>query len=194
MNKQLTKKTIGIAASAALMAATLSATAVAGPGKANKGPKPSISVSNVCNVTYDAMTGAPLLEVVTRITDTGDLTAQISEDGIVFTPILGIGNNKGGGKKPDEGKWSVADMSRSGDEIPSGNIEGTVKFTSLFSMCDDPRTKDANTVNALVTVKVDGGHKEDGWTSYCDDVDTDGDGYPDEFSNTDIGHLGLCAE
>ena len=192
MNKQLTKKTIGIAASAALMAAALSATAVAGPGNANKGPKPSISVSNVCNVVYDDMTGAPLLEVVTRITDTGDLTPNIAEDGIAFTTVLGIGNNQGGGKKPDEGKWSVATMARSGDEIPSGEIDGGVMFTSLFSMCDDAGTKDANTVNALVEVDVDGGHKT--FSSYCGDVDTDGDGYPDEFSNTDIGHLGLCAE
>jgi hypothetical protein len=201
MNKQLTKKTIGIAASAALMASALSATAFAGPPK---GPKPSIAVVNVCDVVYDDTTGAPLLKVDTTITDTKyptGLTPQLIADdpatgakGIEFTSVLGIGSNAGGGKKPSEPKWYVAEMGRTGDSIPTGDIEESVTFTSYFSLCDDPRTKEANAANSLVTVKIVGGHKEEGWTSYCSDVDTDGDGTPDVFSNTKIGHLGLCAD
>lgn len=58
MNKQLTKKTIGIAASAALMASVaLSGSALAGPpaDKGNKqGPQASASVSTWCEISNEA--------------------------------------------------------------------------------------------------------------------------------------------
>ena len=152
-------------------------------------------MEQVCNVVYDEMAAEYVLKVETTISDSnfGDLDSLTPFiDEITFTPVLGIGGNKGGGKKPGEGKWSVADMARSGDDLPSGDVEDSVTFNSTFAICDDPRTSMANTVNALVTVKIAGGHKEDGWTSYCGDIDTDGDGYPDVFSQTDIGHLPVC--
>lgn len=58
MNKQLTKKIIGIAASAALMASlAISGTALAGPGGDNsnkQGPQASAAVSTWCEITNEA--------------------------------------------------------------------------------------------------------------------------------------------
>ena len=57
MNKQLTKKTIGIAASAALMASlAVSSSAIAGPGNGPKtqGPQASAGVSTWCEITDEA--------------------------------------------------------------------------------------------------------------------------------------------
>jgi hypothetical protein len=79
MNKQLTKKTIGIAASAALMASVvLSGSALAGPGKKGgnkKGPQVSASVSTWCEIT-DEVNGVMRVNIRTEDKSTGDAADQ----------------------------------------------------------------------------------------------------------------------
>jgi spermidine/putrescine-binding protein len=78
MNKQLTKKTIGIAASAALMASVaLSGSALAAPpaDKSNKqGPQASASVSTWCEISNEAA-GDMTVHIVTENKSSGDAYA-----------------------------------------------------------------------------------------------------------------------
>ncbi len=179
MNKQLTKKTIGIAASAALMAAALSATAVAGPGNDNKGPKASIKVAAWCEVESRNLIDATLI-VNTLVTDAGgDVSAEITDSSI--TPVQGVGNNRGGDKFIPLTDATVAGPSRIGD------VE-----TVEIDLCAAGMSSAANAANAMVSVEIVGGHKI--FTAMCSDHDLDGDGYLDVFSNTKIGGWGLCPQ
>lgn len=177
MNKQLTKKTIGIAASAALMAAALSATAVAGPGNDNKGPKASIKVAAWCAVEPRALTDATLI-VNTLVTDAGgEVSAEITDSSI--TPVEGVGNNRGRDKFNPLEEATVAGPSLIGD------VE-----TVEIDLCAAGMSSAANAANAMVSVEIVGGHKI--FTAMCGEHDLDGDGYLDVFSDVKIGGLGLC--
>lgn len=190
MNKQLTKKTIGIAASAALMAAALSATAVAGPDNPKKGPKASIDVAAWCDVTVDAY-GTAWLEVNTLVLDKGDdVNAMLIVADNSIMPVQGVGDNRKGGP----GKFSDLPAGEV-EMVPSiiGEIQGDqpIDFeTTHINLCDAGLDPAANTTNALVTVEIVGGHKT--FTSMCGDYDFDGDGYLDVTSDTEIGHLEKC--
>jgi hypothetical protein len=191
MNKQLTKKTIGIAASAALMAAALSATAVA--DNPNKGPKASIKVAAWCDYDVDAYRNL-WLNVHTLVTDSGGpVSAELKSPDVndpmpqSIQPMQGRGNNKGGEKFTDIG-----------DPIPGvpsmiGEIQGDqpVDFeTTRINLCEAGLNPDANAANALVTVRIVGGHKD--FTAMCGDHDFNGDGYLDRTSDVKIGHLDKC--
>jgi hypothetical protein len=178
MNKQLTKKTIGIAASAALMAAALSTTAVAGP-PANKGPKASITVAAWCDVEPRNLTDATLV-VNTLVTDAGgEVSAEITDSSI--TPVQGVGNNKRGDKF----------MPLEGATIAGPSLIGDVETVEI-DLCAAGMSSAANAANAMVSVEIVGGHKI--FTAMCSDHDLDGDGYPDVFSNVKIGGWGLCPQ
>ena len=186
MNKLRKNKWMGIAAPVSLvLALVLSSNVFAGPGK---GPRASIKVLSVCKLVY--VDDAPILEVKTTVTDKNNGTTVIPNiDANSVTAILGIGNSNGGGKKPDQPKWSVAVIERDGDLLPMGDVKLSVTYTSTFALCDDDRTNTANAANALTEVDIVGGHKEDGWVSYCSD-----DPLTDEIEGgVPIGHLGLCA-
>ena len=180
MNKQLTKKTIGIAASAALMAAALSATAVAGPGTANKGPKASIKVVAWCDVDASDPMNA-ILNVHTLITDKGgEVSAELTDTST--TPVEGVGNNRGRDKF---------------QPLVAGKVDG---FPSLIgveesigiNLCEAGMSPAANAANAMISVDIVGGHKT--FTAMCGDHDLDGDGYLDVFSDVKIGHLDKCPQ
>ncbi len=190
MNKQLTKKTIGIAASAALMTAALSATAVAGPDNPNKGPKASIKVAAWCDVDgADPMNA--ILNVHTLVTDSGGpVTAVLVVEDNSIVPAQGIGNNRRGDKfrpLPDGTAANVPSM--------IGDIQGDQPIdyeTTSINLCAAGMSSAANAANALVTVEIVGGHKT--FTAMCGNHDFDGDGFSDVVSDVKIGNLGLCPQ
>ncbi len=190
MNKQLTKKTIGIAASAALMTAiaasaalmtaALSATAVAGPDNPNKGPKASIKVAAWCDVDSSDPANA-MLNVHTLVTDSGGpVSAMLIVEENSIVPVQGVGDNRGRDKFSPLPDGTVPG-------VPS--VIGAVESTSI-NLCAAGLSSAANAANALVTVEIVGGHKT--FTAMCGNHDLDGDGYLDVFSDVKIGHLGLC--
>ena len=188
MNKQLTKKTIGIAASAALMAAALSATAVAGPGNDNKGPKASIKVAAWCDVEVTSE-GDALLNVHTLVTDSGGpVEAVLLVDMNSIQAYQGVGSNRKGDK--------FSPLSVIVEENDLGKLEnvpsaiGVIENHEPINLCAAGMDPAANAANALVTVEIAGGHKT--FTAMCGNHDLDGDGYLDVFSDVKIGHLDKC--
>jgi hypothetical protein len=174
MNKQLTKKAIGIAASAALTAAALSSTAVADRGNSNKGPKASIDVSVWCDVAPANLTDATLI-VNTLVTDSGgEVNAKITDSSI--TLVEGVGNNRGNNK-----------FSAFGGAVDGPSEIGDVKTVPL-DLCAAGMDSAANAVNAMVSVSIVGGHKT--FTSMCGDNPLTEDVV--ESGGVEIGHLGLC--
>ena len=172
MNKQLTKKTIGIAASAALMASlAASGSALAAPGNGNgpnkQGPQGSIGVMNTCEVD-DSNIYDVLLIVTTTITDksSGDGVATIIQDGFTVQAM-----QKFGGRY----LFEVGDAQMSTPTLPE---DGSVEFQSTIHLCQDGVEFEgldplAKAANAETTVMIDDGHKVEGWISRCiDDPDT----------------------
>jgi hypothetical protein len=167
MNKQLTKKTIGIAASAALMAAALSATAVAGPDNPNKGPKASIKVAAWCDVdvNYD---GDAFLNVHTLVRDSGGpVQAVLLVDKNSIQAYEGVGNNRKGEK--------FSPLSAIVDGIDLGKLEnvpsviGDIQHHEPINLCEAGMDPAANSANALVTVEIVNGHKI--FTAMCGNHD-----------------------
>lgn len=174
MNKQLTKRTIGMAASAALMMAALSATAVADPGNPYKGPKASIDVSVWCDIVPGNLTDATLV-VNTLVTDSGgEVSAKITDSSI--TLYEGVGDNRG------KNKFSVF-----GDALDGPNDIGEVQSVPV-DLCAAGLSSTANAANAMVTVDILGGHKT--FTAMCGDNPLTEDVVED--GGVEIGHLGLC--
>ena len=99
--------------------------------------------------------------------------------------VLGIGNNKGGDK------WMVTALPRdedATDPLPTGTVDGSVEFTSTFSLCGDPHAATANAARVDLTIEIVGGQKT--WFSHCDDdpatEETEG--------SVPLGHLGICPQ
>ena len=183
MNKQLTKKTIGIAASAALMTAALSATAVAGPDNPNKGPKASIKVAAWCDVEVNSE-GDALLNVHTLVRDSGGpVEAVLLVDMNSIQAYQGVGNNRRGDKFSP-----LSDTDGKLETVPSAI--GVIENHEPINLCAAGMDPAANAANALVTVEIAGGHKT--FTAMCGNHDLDGDGYLDVFSDVKIGHLDKC--
>jgi len=178
MNKRNTIKLTSIALVAS-MAVGLTATAVAGPGTDNKGPKASIKVAAWCDVEPRNLIDATLI-VNTLVTDAGGaVSAEITDSSI--TPAQGVGNNRGGNKF---------------SPLPDGTVEGPSLIgdveTVEIDLCAAGMSSEANAANAMVSVEIVGGHKT--FTAMCGNHDLDGDGYLDVFSDVKIGHLGLCPQ
>ena len=176
MNKQLTKKTIGIAASAALMATVLSTTAV--EANPNKGPKASIDVLAVCSLDVADPMNA-ILGVRTLITEEENAEVAAVVVSNTTQAIQGVGNNRG------KNKFSLI-----GDAVdgPLGTDPVGNEFTIQINLCDAGLASNANSADALVTVEIAGGHKT--FSSRCGD-----DPMTEEVEGSfSIGHLGLCPQ
>jgi hypothetical protein len=140
MNKQLTKKTIGIAASAALMASVaFSGSALAGPGNkgGNKqGPQASASVTAYCNIVDEMLVVDITFE---------DKSSGIAEAMVATAEVQG--EQKDGGRGWDPlGSLATADISTDGDT-------DTVRIP-LCGQLENPLTANAKAVNALVSVSL----------------------------------------
>jgi hypothetical protein len=187
MNKQLTKKTIGIAASAALISSVaFSGSALAAKGGNSQSElKGSIGVTNTCEVTVNPYDKSDVvLELTSVIVDksSGDgeainvkWSAQAQEKyrGRDLYPI---------------GKVETAEF----DNIPEDNGVKTVIVTREFNLCEESDTQvdDGNgdlvpeypgmstyakAANAQTIVMIEQGHRVEGWISRCVDPDsTDG--------------------
>ena len=138
MNKQLTKKTIGIAASAALMASVaFSGTALAGPGNkgGNKqGPQASASVSTWCEIS-DEEAGDMTVYIRTEDKSSGDAygKAPIASTDVVLQ-AKSTGNS-----------WETLDV-----EKPYLTLGVDAEVT--FNLCDQSLGK---AINAETIIKLD---------------------------------------
>jgi hypothetical protein len=168
MNKQLTKKLIGIAASAALVGSVaLSGTAIAGPGGGNgggkgKGPQASLGVTTVCFINE----ATDELDIYLTITDksSGSATAELGS-------VTIQGEYKSTGPV-----WSDIPNSQivDGDSTDPANNPtqiGLGQTMVSIPLCDMPMS--AKAVNALTSVTLNGAASKDEYTSRCkDDPDT----------------------
>jgi hypothetical protein len=162
MNKQLTKNTIGIAASAALIATmAFSGSALAGPGD-GKGPQSSAGVFSVCHIDADAG------ELVVDITIT-DKSSGIATASLDSASVQGL-------KKVSKNLWMTSDdkwESAMGDTCEGGApiMIGTT-CTVRLDICSD--LGNAKAVNAETTVTLQGTASKDTYLSRCkDDPATD---------------------
>jgi hypothetical protein len=187
MNKQLTKKTIGIAASAALMASLAfsgSAFAAPGNGKAVKnGPKGSISVFSICYLEADDPANA-MLRVETTITDTSSVPGDATLKGMEVQAQEKIGKNR----------YDIGDVATADPVLEDGVAEVSTTLPLCTSLLGDKDTlsADAKSANAEITVWITDDHnnKEDGFISRCsDDPDTL---YVDEVAQLNVFKQGLC--
>jgi len=207
MNKQLTKKTIGIAASAALMASVaFSSSALAAPGgngngngpKDGNGPQGSIAVTNTCEVTVNPIDKSDVVLTLTSVIEdksTGD----------------GAATNVAWSAQAQE-KYKGRDLYAIGDVqtafyagIPEENGVKTVTVVKTFDLCDaSSETVEVNgdfvpkypgmstyakAANAQTTVMIDDGHKVEGWISRCVDPDLTDD--IDQLASLKL-EQGLC--
>lgn len=195
MNKQLTKRTIGIAASAALMASlAVSGSAFAGKND-NNGQKGSIGLFSVCYIETVAEYGvdvpAPYLRVETTVTDESSVLGDATLAGMTVQA-----------KEKYKGTWNdESNFAPIGDpDISYPVLAGDppkVAVTSRIPLCqsamgNDTLSADARSVNALITVEITDEHnnKMDGFTARCsDDPDTY---YVDEVAELNVWKQGIC--
>lgn len=197
MNKQLTKKTIGIAASAALMATlAFSSSAYADPGNGVKnGPKGSIGLFSICYIETEAEYGVevptPYLRVETTVTDESSVLGDATLAGMTVQA-----------KEKYKGTWNDPDnFAPIGDPDVSypvlAGVPPKAEVTSRIPLCqsamgNDTLSADARSVNALITVEITDEHnnKTDGFTARCsDDPDTY---YVDEVAELNVWKQDIC--
>jgi hypothetical protein len=187
MNKQLTKKTIGIAASAALIATlAMSSSAFAGHnnGKgSDNGQKGSIKILSICDLNKDTGT----LRVWTKIDDTSSDPAYGAElDSLFVQATQKIGTGKlqtdtdipggMGSTDPEFADAPIPDVSRFDDcrnaigdpARPASCNEVPVSVCGL--------SPDARAVNATIEVLINGIHNAKEVRSECDYQGEDADG------------------
>lgn len=152
MNKQLTTKTIGIAASAALIASlAFSGSAFAGKGW-NNGQKGSISVQSVCYLNDDKS-----LTVKTIIMDASSRLGDAMLDSMTVQAM-----------EKYQGKWS--DPANSDTVGAPAMVDPVFTTDPYFANCDPVScnevtipvcpglTDDAKSVNAVIDVWIKGEH------------------------------------
>ena len=137
MNKQLTKKTIGIAASAALMATmAFSTTAYAERGGNKQGPQASLDVMTVCNIDADA--GELIVDVTITDPNVGTDKAQA-----VLESVKVQGLQKAGGKGKGSNTW----------------MTGSDDWDSMYDLCNDdpadPYDGDPIEIGTTCQIKLD---------------------------------------
>jgi hypothetical protein len=180
MNKQLTKKTIGIAASAALMASVaFSGGALAAPGNGNgpnkQGPQASLDVMTVCNI--DEYAGELIVDITLTDPNEGTDKAQA-----VLQSVTVQGQKKAGGTgkgsntwTPGADSWSDAEKCEPVDDYtPAEDIEIGTTCQIRLDICTG--LGDSKAVNALTTVNISGladgnpvGSSKLEYTSQCKD-------------------------
>jgi hypothetical protein len=178
MNKQLTKKTIGIAASAALIASVaFSGSALAAPGNGNgpnkQGPQASLDVMTVCNIDADA--GDLIVDIT--ITDPNEGTDKAQA---VLESVKVQGLQKAGGKGKGSNEWTYSADSWDGEtdlciDDPYGSpIEIGTTCQIRLDICTG--LGDSKAVNAQTTVEISGltdsgavGSSKETYMSLCKD-------------------------
>jgi hypothetical protein len=164
MNKQLTKKTIGIAASAALMASLAfsgSAFAAPGNGKAVKnGPKGSISILSVCDLNK----ASGNLRVWTKIVDTSsdpvNYGAELDSMFVQAYEKVGTGRSQ---STNDLGLPGSADPTFDDDFLFDDCRDAATNGTVMPDSCNEVHVSVspsacARSVNADIEVLIDGIH------------------------------------
>jgi len=172
MNKQLTKKTIGIAASAALMATVaLSGSALAAPGGNNsnkQGPQASLDVFTVCNIDPDA--GELIVDVTITDPNVGlDKATAVLES----VKVQGLQKVRGNVWSRGADSWDSATDFCIDDPYGSPIAVGTT-CTIRLDICTGLANSKA--VNAETTVEISGlfdgdvvGSSKDTYLSRCKD-------------------------
>ena len=182
MNKQLTKKTIGIAASAALMASVaFSGSALAGHNgnhNSNKqGPQASLDVMTVCNI--DEYAGELIVDITLTDPNKGTDKAQA-----VLQSVEVQGLRKAGGTGKGSNTWTDgADSWSSADDLcdddPDDPYDGdpiAIGTTCQIRLDICTGLADSKAVNAETTVVITGladgvpvGSSKTEYTSQCKD-------------------------
>lgn len=164
MNKQLTKKTIGIAASAALMASVaFSSSALAAPGGvkgSNKqGPQASLDVMTVC--TIDEAAGELIVDITITDPNEGTDKAQAVLESV---DVQGLKKYRGNDWMHSDDSWE----SLMGDTCEDGSavMIGTT-CTVRLDVCSD--LGNAKAVNAETTVTLQGPSSKETYLSRCKD-------------------------
>ena len=181
MNKQLTKKTIGIAASAALMATmAFSTTAYAERGGNKQGPQASLDVMTVCNIDADA--GELIVDVTITDPNEGTDKAQAVLDTV---EVQGLKKFRGKNWLLSDDKWesTMGDLCDDGTSISIGTT-----CTVKIDICSDLGNSKA--VNAETTVVLMENASKTGYLSRCkDDLATE---YVDESVLKVADYPDLC--
>jgi hypothetical protein len=183
MNKQLTKKTIGIAASAALIATlAMSGSAFAGHnnGKgSDNGQKGSIKIFSICDLNKD--TGD--LRVWTKIDDTsGNPAYGAVLDSLFVQAVQRIGTGKYLSISPISGGTGSAPPVFADPPIPDVSRFDDCRSATPALSCNEVRVSvcdldpNARSVNADIEVLIDGIHnnKETRYDCENDDYNEDG--------------------
>ena len=199
MNKQLTRKTIGIAASAALISSVaFSGSALAGHNgnhNSNKqGPQASLDVMTVCNIDEDA--GELIVDIT--ITDPNEGTDKAQA---VLDSVNVQGLQKAGGKGKGSNEWVHSsdswDNANATDLCIGSPYDSPIEIGTTcqirLDICTD--LGDSKAVNAQTTVEISGladGNavdssketymslcKDDPATEYVDEAVLKVDDYPD---------------
>jgi len=163
MNKQLTKKTIGIAASAALMASlAVSGTALAGPGGNNsnkQGPQASLDVFTVCHI--DESAGELIVDITITDPNAGTDKAQAVLESV---NVQGLQKYRGNDWMHSDDSWA----SLMGDTCEDGSavMIGTT-CTVRLDVCSGLGNSKA--VNAETTVSLQGEASKETYLSRCKD-------------------------
>ena len=184
MNKQLTKKTIGIAASAALMASlALSGSAFAAPGNGNggaNGKKGSIEILSICDLNKTS----GKLTVWTKIVDTSSESAYGADlDSLFVQGVEKIGTGKNQTTSPITGSKGEATPVFANDLTfddcrYAAATEG-VKMPKSCNAVDvsvSGRDACARSVNADIEVLIDGIHNSKETRYECDGAGEKEDG------------------
>lgn len=165
MNKQLTNKTIGIAASAALMATmAFSTTAYAERGGNKQGPQASIDVFTVCHI--DDAAGELIVDITITDKNAGTDKAQAVLDSVI---VQGLKKFRGNEWMHSDDSWDnlMGDTCEDGSAVMIGTT-CTVRLDICSSLGN------ARAVNAETSVTVQGPSSKDTYLSRCkDDPATD---------------------
>ena len=170
MNKQLTKKSIGIAASAALMASlAFSGSALAGKpekGNAPKGSQTSVDVYSNCNIVGDQL--VVNVTVTDKNAGTDKTPAELVSVSVQPQEKIGPRNLVGVG---DAWKWTSDLYDEADDKCDNGTV---IKIgdtcTISFSVCE-ALSSNAKALDALTTVDTGENGSKVTYTSMCKDSD-----------------------
>jgi hypothetical protein len=163
MNKQLTKKSIGIAASAALIASVaLSGSALAGPGGNNsnkQGPQASLDVMTVCNI--DEYAGDLIVDITITDPNAGTDKAQAVLESVT---VQGLKKYRGNEWMLSDDKWEslMGDTCEDGASVMIGTT-----CTVRLDVCSN--LGNAKAVNAETSVTLQGPSSKETYLSRCKD-------------------------
>jgi hypothetical protein len=183
MNKQLTKKTIGIAASAALMASlALSGSAFAAPGNGNggaNGKKGSIEILSICDLNKASGDLTVWTKIVDTSSDPANYGANLDSMFVQAYEKVGTGKSQStndlglpGSTDPEfDDDFSFDDCR---DAVKNGTLMPDSCNEITRSVCG--LSAGARSVNADIEVLIDGIHNNKEVRFECDYQGADADG------------------